>query len=222
MAYRFVKTLKVGDNVVTYDPSLRTYSIGKILSDCEYEPSGNPELPNRRKVQWIKTVRRDGLSPATKNSLGSVLWLFRVPEEAVEELSRAVDTGSPYGPEAEAGGIGNQHEVPEMPGNEAEAPSEPSTVSEMELDFKAKSIEFIKDRIVRLDPYQMQDLVAALLRAMGYRTKVSPPGPDGGRDIVATRDGFGFVDPTVIVEVKHRIQSVGREPIQKLAGAMRA
>ncbi|MFE4573064.1 restriction endonuclease [Paenibacillus chitinolyticus] len=43
-----------------------------------------------------------------------------------------------------------------------------------------------------LDPWEMQELVAGLLQAMGYQTKVSPKGPDGGVDVLAHRDAFGF------------------------------
>ncbi len=39
-----------------------------------------------------------------------------------------------------------------------------------------------------MNPYEFQDLVAALLKAMGYHVNyVSPPGPDRGLDIVADR-----------------------------------
>ena len=43
-----------------------------------------------------------------------------------------------------------------------------------------------------MDPYDFQDLVAALLKAMGYHVSwVSPPGPDRGIDIVAYTDPLG-------------------------------
>ena len=39
------------------------------------------------------------------------------------------------------------------------------------------------------NPYEFQDLVAALLRAMGYYTPfIAPKGKDGGVDIIAYRD----------------------------------
>jgi len=47
----------------------------------------------------------------------------------------------------------------------------------------------------------MQDLVASILRVMGYHTRVSPPGADGGVDIVASRDPLGVEQP-VKVQVK--------------------
>jgi restriction system protein len=44
----------------------------------------------------------------------------------------------------------------------------------------------------------MQDLVAGLLRALGYKKRVSPAGPDRGKDIVASPDGFGFESPRIL------------------------
>lgn len=67
-----------------------------------------------------------------------------------------------------------------------------------------RSIEFIKDRIVGLDWEEMQSMIAGVLGAMGYKARISPRGPDRGVDIVASRDGFGFENPMIVVEVKHR------------------
>ena len=53
-------------------------------------------------------------------------------------------------------------------------------------DVENKALEFIKDRVSQLDWEQMQELVAGILRAMGYKTRVSAVGPDRGKDIVAS------------------------------------
>jgi restriction system protein len=50
----------------------------------------------------------------------------------------------------------------------------------------------------------MQDLMAGILRAMGYSAQVSPKGPDRGVDIIASPDGLGLREPRIFVEVKHR------------------
>jgi restriction system protein len=56
-----------------------------------------------------------------------------------------------------------------------------------------------------LSPYEFQDLVAALLEAMGYHVGwVAPPGPDRGIDIVAGLDPLGIKVPRIKVQVKHR------------------
>lgn len=67
----------------------------------------------------------------------------------------------------------------------------------------------------------MQELVAGLLRAMGYKTRVSPLGPDRGTDIVASPDGFGFQFPRIIVEVRHRKGTMGAADLRSFLGGLR-
>ena len=85
----------------------------------------------------------------------------------------------------------------------------------------SKAHEFIKDKIVALNWDQMQDIVAGLLRAMGYKTKVSLKGPDRGRDIIASPDGLGLEDPRIIVEVKHRSGQMGAQDVRSFTGGLR-
>jgi restriction system protein len=67
------------------------------------------------------------------------------------------------------------------------------------------AVEGLKKQIIGKNPYEFQDLVAALLRGMGYYTPfVAPKGKDGGVDIIAYRDPLGAVTPRIKVQVKHR------------------
>lgn len=75
---------------------------------------------------------------------------------------------------------------------------------ELTRDLRARSLEFIKDRISRLTWQEMQEFVAGLARAMGYKLRISPAGSHRGKDIIASPDGFGFEQPRIVVEVKHR------------------
>ena len=76
--------------------------------------------------------------------------------------------------------------------------------------------------IVNLDWKDMQELVAGILRAMGYKTMISPSGPDRGKDIIASPDGLGLEDPKIVVEVKHRKNStMGAPEIRSLLGGLR-
>ena len=53
------------------------------------------------------------------------------------------------------------------------------------------------------DPFEFQDIVADLLRGMGYHVAwVSPPGKDGGVDIIAYTDPLGATGPRIKVQVK--------------------
>ncbi|MES2834723.1 MAG: restriction endonuclease [Pseudomonadota bacterium] len=61
----------------------------------------------------------------------------------------------------------------------------------------------IESHLLVMDPFDFQDLVADLLRAMGYHvTWRSPPGKDGGVDIIAFTDPLGTQSPRMKVQVK--------------------
>ena len=76
---------------------------------------------------------------------------------------------------------------------------------------------------MKLSWEEMQELVAGLLRAMGYKTIISPAGPDKGKDIIASPDGLGLEDPKILVEVKHRSNSsMGAPQIRNFMGVLQA
>lgn len=59
-----------------------------------------------------------------------------------------------------------------------------------------------------MPPYEFQELVACLLRAMGYHVGwVAPPGKDGGVDIIAFNDPLGTRPPRIKVQVKRNANS---------------
>jgi restriction system protein len=85
----------------------------------------------------------------------------------------------------------------------------------------SRSHELIKDKIIALAPDEMEELVASILRAMGYKAKVSPKGPDRGVDVVASPDGLSLTQPRIKAEVKHRSGSMGAPTIRGFIGALR-
>lgn len=70
-------------------------------------------------------------------------------------------------------------------------------------DAEAEAWDQVRSYLLRIDPYALQDLVAALLEGMGYHVSWSaPPGKDGGLDIVAFNDPLGTSGPRIKVQVK--------------------
>lgn len=60
----------------------------------------------------------------------------------------------------------------------------------------------------QMPPYDFQNLVAALLRAMDYHVLwVAPPGPDRGIDMIAYTDPLGTSRPRIKVQVKRQATS---------------
>ena len=70
-------------------------------------------------------------------------------------------------------------------------------------------------------PYEFQDMVAALLRAMGYYIPfVAPKGKDGGVDVIAYSDPLGATKPILKVQVKHHKENntVSVDIVHKILG----
>jgi restriction system protein len=73
----------------------------------------------------------------------------------------------------------------------------------------------IERYLTEMKPYDFQELVASLLRAMGYQvTWVAPPGKDGGIDILAWTDPLGTRPPRIKVQVKRQTQAVNVEGLR--------
>ena len=88
-------------------------------------------------------------------------------------------------------------------------------------DIEQKAIEGLQRYINAKNPYEFQDLVAALLRGMGYYTPfVAPRGKDGGTDIVAYRDPLGTQSPRIQVQIKHRQSTATVAEIRELMGLL--
>lgn len=88
--------------------------------------------------------------------------------------------------------------------------------------LEEEAINGIKDFINSKNPYEFQDLVATLLRAMKYYTPfISQRGRDGGIDIVAFQDPLGATTPRIKVQVKHKPDSsVPPDDIRSLVGLL--
>jgi restriction system protein len=206
--WRFVNEVARGDKVVTYHPSARRYLVGTIVGDLVVDRNPSESgMSLLRATQWLGEVERDELSVTTENSLGSTLTLFLVPPTAASNVLHAVSRDSSFG-----GGAAPATDS--MVAGEAEEDESRDLLQDME----ARSIEFIKDKVSALDWDEMQELIAGVLRAMGYKTRVAPPGPDRGADIVASPDGLGFENPRIVVEVKHRTGPMGSKGVRSFLG----
>jgi restriction system protein len=161
-------------------------------------------LPHRRRVDWSKTVvSRDDLKVTSRNSLGSTLTLFSVAKEIWDEFA-AIERG-------------------EKPDPEIVAEEQKLELEQEKRNVIEESRERLKDRIVALDADEMEQLLAALLRAMGFKTRVSVKGPDRGVDVLASPDGLGLQEPRIKCEVKHRKNTqIGSQDVRSFIGALRA
>ncbi len=88
-------------------------------------------------------------------------------------------------------------------------------------EIEQLALDGIRKTINTKNPYEFQDLAAALLRAMGYFTPfVAPRGKDGGIDIVAYRDPLGTQAPRIKIQIKHRESSTPVQDVRQLMGLL--
>ena len=212
---RFAREVEVGDAVVTYDNGKRVYHIGIIRTSAEHgHLAQGSEYPGyARRVDWVTSVSRDDLSTSSRNSLGGQLTLFRLSASASQELRQLYSE--------EKRGIAQAGPAlassPEADTEDIVETAEPDILKE----YVARSDQFVEDAIANLGPYDLQELVAGILRAMGYRTKVSSPGPDRGVDIFASPDGLGLSEPRIFVEVKRQRAAIGAPTMRSFLGGRR-
>ena len=196
MLYRFCHEVQIGDYVVYPSKSDRMINIGEITGDYEFVPDAH-EYVQQRNVKWLKHIPRTSFSQGALYEIGSALSFFAVKNYADEFLS-ALDKGF------------KKH---------AAANDEDDTVGATAEDIIESTKDFILKELSRnLKGYALEEFVADLLRAMGYRTTVSPQGGDSGIDITAYKDEL---PPRILVQVKSQDSDIKETTIQSLKGAMR-
>ncbi|MBN1816492.1 MAG: Mrr restriction system protein [Sedimentisphaerales bacterium] len=107
---------------------------------------------------------------------------------------------------------------PELAEEDEGSQATAATIDEIEQ----KAMEGLESYLTAKNPYEIQDLVAALLRGMGYYTPFNAPkGKDGGIDIIAYKDPLGTESPRMRVQVKHRQNPTSAKDIRELIGLLR-
>lgn len=163
------------------------------------------------KARWM--VKRDGAWYITDEGKAA---LERFPNS--DELGAAAAREYQSWRKSRASGIGPEEISPE----ELELTGQLPQFSEITLeDAKDRSRQSIRDHVDSLGAFEFQDMIAALLKAMGYHiSSKANPGKDWGIDLVAYKDPLGAELPRLKVQVKHTENQIGRPEIQKFVGAI--
>lgn len=193
--FRFVHEMQTGDLVVYPSKQDRQVHIGRVEGSYVHDPAHVPGYPNRRPVKWLTAAARTRFSQGALYEIGSALSFFQVSTFA-DEFRAAAEGKTP----------------PPSAGSD-------ETVGPVAEEIVESTRDFILKRLAQeLKGHPLADFVAHLLGTMGYRTRVSPEGPDGGVDIVAHKDELGFEPPIVKVQVKSSDGSIGEPVASSLYG----
>jgi restriction system protein len=194
--YRFVHEMQRGDLVVYPSKRDRLVHIGRIIGDYAYNPTSSSDYPHQRKVEWQRAVPRTHFTQGALYEIGSALTLFLV-KNYVDEFRGALE-------------------------GKATAPApvaQDESVAAVAEDIEETTRDFVLKQLAQeTKGHPFADFVAHLLNTMGYRTRVSPEGPDGGIDIIAHKDELGFEPPIIKVQVKSTEGSIGDPVVSALYG----
>lgn len=196
MLYRFCHEVQIGDYVVFPSKSNREVNIGLVEGDYVYDPS-QTEYVQTRKVKWLKHLPRMSFSQGALYEIGAAMTFFMVKNYA-DEFMAALEKNF---------------------NKNFSADSEDESIGATAEDIIESTKDFILKELSRqLKGYELEQFVADLLRAMGYRTTVSQQGGDSGIDITAYKDEL---PPRILVQVKSQDSDIRETAIQSLKGAMR-
>lgn len=192
--FKFVHDMERGDVVIHPSKIDRLVHIGMVDGDYIHLASAE-NLPNRRKVKWLKHIPRAAFSQSALHEIGTAVTLSQVRNHIDEFL--AALKGETLEPEQ------IDEAVTESPSEETE---------EVTKDFVLKRLKS------QLDPYQFEHFVAHLLERMGYHTRATQQSGDGGIDIIASKDELGFEKPIIKVQCKQKLSSTGHPEVAQLYG----
>jgi restriction system protein len=199
----FLFDMKPDDLVVVPRKGKSAMAIGKIASPYTYD--GNADMPYRhyRAVQWLNLdVPRSSFDQDLLFSFGAIMTICEVKRHDAEKRVRAMVTS----------GFKSSSTV-----------AVPATADETSegLDLERLSRDQIATLIGRkFRGHDMARLVDAVLKAQGYTTYVSPPGPDKGVDILAAPGPLGFGKPRICIQVKSQDSPVDSPTLNQLIGSM--
>ncbi|HKQ49909.1 MAG TPA: restriction endonuclease [Phycisphaerae bacterium] len=193
--FRFVHEMKPGDHIAYPSKSDRTIHLGRIEGEYRYDPVKAPRFFNLRQVKWIKSVPRSHFTQGALYEIGAALSLFQIKNYA-DEYFAAIE------------------------GKAAPAPvADDQTIAAVAADIDETTYDFVIKRLAQeTKGHPFAHFVAHLMGTMGYKTRVSPEGPDGGVDIIAHKDELGFEPPIIKVQCKSSEATVSDHDVSAFYG----
>jgi restriction system protein len=204
--WAFGKRIELGDLIVLPLKGTDAVAVGRVTGAYEYKPDNPPGTKHTRPVQWIHTdLPRSRFDQDLLYSLGAFMTVCQVKRNNAEERIRAIVEGQTVLPTSVP--------TPTDPG-EGEEPEPVMDVAE----YAATQIRsWIEQKFAG---HALAELINAILEAQGYITEVSPPGPDGGVDIIGGRGPMGFDPPRLLVQVKSGDGQQDVKVLRELRGVM--
>lgn len=173
-------------------------AIGMARAEVEVTAEGRPG----RRVEWLKTdIPMTVLFTDLAHSLNAQQYVCAISRnDAAARFRHIVQYGTDPGPS----GSGGMVQIGQLTSQDVEAVMRSRMIAKIGSEFAG---------------HALSDLICALLQVDGYRCHVSPPGPDGGVDILAGR-GMTALGGSLVVQVKSGDIVADAPTFQQLIGAV--
>jgi restriction system protein len=206
--WAFRSRIQEGDLVVLPFKKTSAIAIGRVVGDYQYRADlAARDACHTRPVEWIRDdIPRSAFDADILYSFGAFLTVCQISRNDAEERIRAFLSGSAPMSHVEI----TAEEVYEAV--EEQAPP----------DLAQHARDLIQTHISRkFRGHDLARLVTALLEAQGYVTETSPPGVDGGVDVIAGKGPMGFDPPRIAVQVKSSDNPVDVGVLRELQGVLK-
>ncbi len=195
----FAHEMKKGEIVILPSKIKAVIHFGKITGDYNFDEAGSFPFCHYHTVDWYAIdVPRSAFDQDILYSFGAFMTICRIKQE---DRVKAQINASRHGT-LPITGI--------MP------------VDTVGRDIEQDALSDITDLIIqKAKGHGLAQIVEAILRAKGFTTYMSPPGPDKGVDILASGGILGFGSPKICVQVKSTDAPVDRIVLDQLGGVMK-
>jgi restriction system protein len=207
-----------GDYIVLPIRATSQVAFGQVRDGYKY--LAEQEDPGKRhviQVNWIRTdVPKSLLKQDMLYQLGSALTIFEVGNnDAAFRLERVMSGKQDPGVRSALNVVNKE------PNEATETSSEDSSSTGFSINLAEVAHDEIAKRLQEdFKGHELSELVEALLTAEGFKCRNSPPGADGGVDVLAGMGPLGMDSPKLVVQVKSQTGAVGDDVLQKLNGAI--
>ena len=212
---QFVNRIKIDDFVVMPRKVTNGVAIGIVTGGYQFDEDS--EFKHSRTLEWKEeSLPRDTFKQDLRHSFGAFMTICRIKRNsALERVQAVLETGRDPGSL-----LGKQKQAPKpQPVNGAE--DEDTEAEDYQTDIEdiahQQIISLIKSEFAG---HALADLVAAIMEVEGYTTKVSPPGADGGVDILAAGGTPGLGEDRICVQVKSGDGAANHDVVLRLIGSV--
>ena len=186
-------------------------ALGRVTGPYSYKDVDGIER-HTRPVDWIRTdVPRSDFGQDLLYSLGSLLTICRIQRNEADRRIAAMLN------ESRDPDIRPSIEIPkhqEADESDAVDDSGPPNINDV-------AHQQVLDHIrLNFPGHELARLVEGVLKAEGYFTQLSTPGPDGGVDILAGQGPVGFGPPRICVQVKATEGATDVNVLRSLQGTL--